>query len=146
MLAFQIICIEKVACRSDAIVAATLQIGWVAFFSTIPALLLEPFPVAVSRTAWICLLYAAFFSTSLGILVQNLAQKFTPSTHASILMSLESLFGALFGILLLGELFTTRMAFGGTLIFLSALLTSVNLPLGWQRKFARAGAGSSSSR
>lgn len=128
MVAVQILCVEKIASRSDAVVAATLQIAWVALFSTVLAPVIEPFPTEISRSAWVCLLYAAFFSTSLGLLVQNLAQKFTPSAHASVLMSLESLFGALFGILLLGEIFTTRMAFGGALIFLSALLTSLDLP------------------
>lgn len=144
MLAFQILCVEKIASRSDAVVAATLQIAWVALFSTVMALGLEPFPPVLSRPAWASLLYAGFFSTSLGLLVQNLAQKFTPSTHASVLMSLESLFGALFGILLLGEIFTTRMACGGALIFLSALLTSLDLPLTRRRKLARVGASSSS--
>lgn len=134
MLAFQILCVEKVASRGDAVVAATLQIAFVALVSTVLALFLEPFPHHISHSGWASLLYAAFFSTSLGLLVQNLAQKYTPSTHASVLMSLESLFGALFGILLLGEIFTARMALGGALIFVSALLTSLDVPLLRRRK------------
>ena len=54
-----------------------------------------------------------------------MAQKFTPSTHASILLSLESVFGALSGIILLGELFTPQMILGSVLIFIAILLTEL---------------------
>ena len=69
--------------------------------------------------------YTVLFCTIFAFLIQNSAQKHTSSTHAAILLSLESLFGALAGALLLGEVFTFRMVAGCLLIFAAVLLTEL---------------------
>jgi Permeases of the drug/metabolite transporter (DMT) superfamily len=60
---------------------------------------------------------------SFRLAVQNVAQKFTPSTHTAIIVSLESVLGALAGIYFVGEVFTARMAAGCALILAAVLLT-----------------------
>jgi len=69
--------------------------------------------------------YIIVFSTFLCFLVQNIAQKYTPTTHASILLSLEAVFGVLAGIVILKEVFTLRMGLGCLLIFSSVLLVEL---------------------
>ena len=61
------------------------------------------------------------FSTFLAFLLQTVAQKYTSSTHAAILMSLESVFGSIFSIILLGDHFTLMMAIGCVVIFLGVI-------------------------
>ena len=69
------------------------------------------------------LLYLSVFSTTLAMSLQNIGQSMAPAAHASILLSLESVFGALFSCLLLGERLTGKMAAGFVVIF-AALVVS----------------------
>jgi drug/metabolite transporter (DMT)-like permease len=66
--------------------------------------------------------FSTFFCTFLCFLIQNVAQKHTPATHVSILLSLESVFGVWGGVVLLGETFTLQMSAGCFLIFAAVLL------------------------
>ena len=66
-------------------------------------------------------MYLGLFSTFLAFLLQTVAQKYTSSTHAAILMSLESVFGSIFSIILLGDRFTLMMAIGCVVIFLGVI-------------------------
>jgi drug/metabolite transporter (DMT)-like permease len=63
--------------------------------------------------------------TFCSFLFQNVGQKYTPPTHASIILSLESVFGVLCGILILKEVFTLRMIMGCCLIFAAVLLVEL---------------------
>ena len=69
--------------------------------------------------------FATLFGTFACFLIQNYAQKFTLPSHAALLLGLESVFGLLGGVLLLGEVFTLRMASGCLLIFSSVLLVEL---------------------
>ena len=52
-----------------------------------------------------------------------MAQKFTPSTHTSIILSLESVFGAISGIIMIGEKFTLFMFIGSVLILVAVIVS-----------------------
>jgi hypothetical protein len=56
---------------------------------------------------------------------KNHTQKFTPSAHTSIILSLESVFGALAGIIMLGEKFTLLMFVGSVLILISVIISNI---------------------
>ncbi|MGV8906845.1 MAG: DMT family transporter [Acetobacterium sp.] len=68
-------------------------------------------------------LYLGVFCTFLAFLGQTVAQKYTSSTHAAIILSLESVFGSILSIILLGELFTSVM-FIGCFVILTGILTA----------------------
>lgn len=72
---------------------------------------------------WGDVLFLGIFSTFLAFLLQNMAQKHTSSTHAAILLSLESFFGSLLSILLLGDAFSSKMILGCIIIF-AAIITA----------------------
>lgn len=121
--ACHILAIEHFARDRDPIILAVIQIGIVGLLS---------FPMALSFETWTgfgggdglgSIAFTVIFCTVLAFIVQNTAQKFTPSTHTAIIMSMESVFGALAGIYFLGEIFTARMAAGCGLIFFAVLLT-----------------------
>ena len=59
--------------------------------------------------------------------IQNVALAYVPPAQASLLLSLESVFGVLFSVLLYGEQLTSRLVVGFVLIF-AAVLVSEALP------------------
>lgn len=121
--ACHLIAIEYFAAKKDPMVLAMLQILMVSLLSLPAAFVSEQWPGFQTGSGLWSLAYTVVFATIISLAVQNTAQKFTPSTHTAILLSLESVFGALSGIYFLGEIFTPRMAAGCALIFVAVLLT-----------------------
>ncbi|WP_024821971.1 DMT family transporter [Aminobacterium mobile] len=136
--ACHILAIEYFAASIDPLALTALQIGTTAVLSIFCALFFETWPVAVAPSAWGDIAFTVLLCTVFALSVQNAAQQFTPSSHAAILLSLESVFGALAGILLLNETFTAHMTAGCVLIFIAVLLTEA-APLIFQRFIAASG-------
>lgn len=80
-------------------------------------------PVAVSSDSIYSVLYLGLASTTLAFFLQTISQKVVDETKSAIIMSMEAVFGALFSIIILKEMFSTRMVIGCVLI-LSAVLVS----------------------
>ena len=121
--ACQLIAIEYFAAKKDPMILTLLQILMVCLLSLPAALFFETWPGFQGGSGLWSIAYTVVFCTIFAFAVQNTAQKFTPSTHTAILLSLESVFGALSGIYFLGEVFTPRMAAGCALIFVAVMLT-----------------------
>jgi drug/metabolite transporter (DMT)-like permease len=83
------------------------------------------FPVAIfSSGRTICsLLYLAVFSSSAAFLLQSIGQAHVKSSTASLLLSLEAVFGAIASRILLGEVMAPRAVAGCALIFFAILLS-----------------------
>ena len=126
LFAMHIISVEYFANDMNIYKLAFIQIVVVAILSTISAILTEPITLNLTTRAWYSILFLAIFSTFLCFTVQTIAQKYTSSSHASILMSLESVFGAIFGVVLLGETMTPIMILGCFLIFVAILIVEVD--------------------
>ena len=86
----------------------------------------EPFSAANLTAALPQLLFLGVVSTGIGFLLAAIAQQHTPAADASILMSAESLFGALAATLLLGEALTPVRMLGAALLLVAIIL--VQLP------------------
>jgi drug/metabolite transporter (DMT)-like permease len=56
---------------------------------------------------------------------QNVGQAHVPPAQASLLLSLESVFGVLFSVLFFGEELTLQLALGFTLVFCAILLSEL---------------------
>lgn len=87
----------------------------------------------VGRT-WFAILYMSILATFVCFLVQTIAQKHTTPARASIFLSLESVFAAILGVMMLGEELTFRKLIGFTLIFASVLLIEVDFTSKKQKK------------
>lgn len=121
----QIIAIGYYAAGGDPIVLTFVQFLVTAALSGSMGLVSgDPFVWQGTR-GLLSVVFATFFGTFACFLIQNCAQKFTLPSHAALLLGLESVFGLLGGILLLGEVFTFRMAVGCALIFSSVLLVEL---------------------
>ena len=80
---------------------------------------------------WACRLeigYAGIMSCGVAYTLQIVAQKDVNPTIASLLMSLESVFGAIAGYIILGEAFTGRQVIGCIIIFTAVILAQLNIP------------------
>ncbi|WZL73240.1 DMT family transporter [Clostridiaceae bacterium 35-E11] len=111
----------------DPYVLATIQIGVTGILGMIGGFLFEPTPEGLGSSIGIAIIYLVFFSTMGALLLQNVAQKYTYSTHAAIILSLESVFGTILGVLVMGDMFTLQMFFGCVLIFFGIIITETHL-------------------
>lgn len=81
----------------------------------------------ITSAAWgIC--YVGFFSVGMAFTLQVVGQRFTPAADAAIILSSETVFAALGGMLLLGERLTLSQLSGGVLILVSIVAVEL-LPL-----------------
>ena len=68
------------------------------------------------------LIYAGFFSVGIAYTLQLVAQRYASATLAAFILSLEAVFAALSGWILLGQTLTTLALIGCITIFLAVLL------------------------
>ena len=106
----------------DPILLTTMQItfsavvGWIGTFAT------QGLPTQISMEAMGNVLYLALFSTALCLFLQAYGLKHTDAAVGTILLSLESVFGVIFAVLLYHETVTFRMAIGFIVVFIAVLL------------------------
>ena len=108
----------------DPIALTFVEFAVVAVLSLLAALAIEE-PLILRSEGLPELAFTIVFCTFLCYLVQICAQKYARPSHAAIIMSLESVFGLLGGVVFLGEEVTLRMALGCVLIFASVLLVEL---------------------
>ncbi|MDD4565358.1 MAG: DMT family transporter [Eubacteriales bacterium] len=109
--------------KVDALKLSFLQFSVCAILSTIAALIFQEISIKAIIACTIPILYAGVLSGGVGFTLQIIGQKHTNPTVASLLLSMEAVFGALFGFLLLDEIMNMREIFGCILMF-SAIIIS----------------------
>ncbi len=125
--ACHIVSIGYYANKLDTYVLASIQILFTGVCCTILALVFEPAPAALNIGVWSGIIYSAILSTLAAFLIQNLAQKNTPSTHAAIILCLESVFGAIASVLFWHESMTFKMVIGCFMIFAAIFVNEVDI-------------------
>jgi drug/metabolite transporter (DMT)-like permease len=63
----------------------------------------------------------------IAFLVQNVAQKYAHPNHVGIILCLESVFGAILSVIILGEVFTSHMILGCVTIFVAIVISETKL-------------------
>lgn len=113
--------------------ANSIKLSWVQFataflFSgTLTVLFEQPDWSALWAAKW-PLLYAGGLSSGVAYTLQIVGQKYTEPTTATLIMSLESVFAALAGWLILGEVMTAKELTGCVLVFAAVILAQIPLP------------------
>lgn len=122
--ASHMIYIDKYTESHDPVILTILQIGTAAVISWVFAPFFDGgFPMAVfSRRLLSGMLYLGLGSTMIAFLLQNVCQKYTTPTSASLFLSLESVFGVLCSLVFLEEYLTMRMTAGCVLIFVAIIM------------------------
>lgn len=86
-------------------------------------------PTGVSSMDWLVVLYLSVLPTALGFLLQMIGQKYAPPAGASLILSLESVFGVLFSVLFYGEVVPPRVFAGFVVVFAAVFLSESDLRL-----------------
>lgn len=131
--AFQILAIDRFSPRFDALKLSAIQFLTCGILASLVMVFADIVPVGLSAWAapfaswgaWIPLLYAAILSSAVGYTLQIVGQKGLNPTVASLLMSLESVFAALAGWLILRQHLTPRELLGCALVFVAVLLAQL---------------------
>lgn len=125
LFAVQILAVDRFSARVDGLVLSCGMFLVVAVLSSLFALPLETITLGnIAACIW-PLLYIAVFSSCLGYTFQILAQKDGNPAVVSLLMSLESLFAAVFGALLLGERMSTHELIGCALMIAAIVVAEL---------------------
>ena len=101
---------------------AFAQFGVIGVLGTVVGLGGEPFSLEGLIAALPSILYAGLCSGGIAFTLQIVALNYTPAAEAALIMSLESVFAALSGVMLLSERLTGPAMLGGLLILLSAVV------------------------
>lgn len=123
LFAAHIVAVAKVSPGKNIYLLTVFQFAFAALLDGVCALLFQPFPgdfVMTGELAW-TLFYLTVFCTAVALLFQNVGQVWSDPASASIILSLESVFGVLFSVLLYGDPITPRLLLGFGLIFVAVV-------------------------
>ena len=127
--AFHILFIDRYAERADNIELSASQLAVCALLNTGACFWLEPFEWQQLLDAAIPILYAAVLSSGVAFTFQIMGQRTAEPAPAAVIMSLESVFGAWAGWLVLGErLYSIELA-GCALMLAGMLITQAGVIL-----------------
>ena len=124
--ALHILYIDRVGASVDGIRFSCVQLFVTALLSALCMLLWESPSWHAIRSCWLPILYAGVLSGGVAYTLQILGQRDTSPVLASMLLSLESVFAALFGALLLpAQALQRREMLGCGLMFAAILLAQL---------------------
>lgn len=113
----QILLVDRFVDRANAVMLSVIQLASAGVFSVIFSLIFEQATFA----QWVAcigpLLYVGVMSSGVAYTLQMVGQRFLQPTLATLLMSLESVFAALSGWLLLNESLSPKELIGCALVF-----------------------------
>ena len=122
----QIMLVDKYAPKSDAVMLSSIEFGVSSVICTILALIFER--DTTYRAVMDCavpLLYAGVMSCGVAYTLQVVAQKKVRPSLACLIMSLEAVFSALAGWVILGEAMTGIEIAGCVLVFAGVILAQI---------------------
>lgn len=125
MFALQIICVERFAEQADALRLNLIQALVCSVLSFIVMLFTETPTWNAVAGCWLPMMYAGFLSMGAAYSLQIIGQKSLDSTPASLIMSLESVFAAISGCLILKETMTGWEILGCCLLFIAVILSQI---------------------
>ena len=124
-----IIIIERATKRVSALRFAMGQFLFCGVLSMFFACIFETITFSAIRQGIIPILYGGFMSVGVAYTCQIIGQKDSDPTAAAIILSTESVFGAIGGALLLNERMSIRGYVGCVLIFAGIVLAQLTFPL-----------------
>ncbi|MBQ7560660.1 MAG: DMT family transporter [Synergistaceae bacterium] len=123
--AVQVILIGNYTKDCDPIVLSFAEFITLAGLSFVTSLIFESRPEIINISSLPELLFTIILCTFGCYMLQICAQKYADPSHATIIMSLESVFGLISSIIFLGESITFRMLIGCILIFVAVLVSEL---------------------
>lgn len=125
--AMHLLTIDHFVKTNHPVLLAFVQFIICGFLSGVVALWLETPTWPAVLLSWQPLLYAGVVSVGIGFTLQIIGQQGAHPTHAAIIMSLETVFAAIGGVWLLGEVLDQRAIAGCGLMLFGMLCSQVPL-------------------
>ncbi len=122
-----VILIGWLVVRMDLMQFAIGQYLFCALFSIVIGLSIEGKTLGDMQGAWWAILFTGVISVAIGYTLQAAAQRVAPPSDAVIILSVEAIFAAIFGWLLLDEYLTPIQILGCGIILFGMLLSQSHL-------------------
>jgi drug/metabolite transporter (DMT)-like permease len=113
--------------KMDALKLSCIQFATCSLLSLATALIFEQITITGLTQALIPILYGGFLSVGIAYTLQVVAQKNAKPSHAALILSMESVFGAIGGAVILGESMSTRGYFGCILILTGIFVSQIRI-------------------
>lgn len=124
--AFHIITVDYFSPKTDGVKLSCIQFFVCAALNLILMLIFEKPSVDIIKECWVAIVYSGIVSCGIGYTCQILGQKYTDPAPAAIIMSMESVFAAIGGFLILHESLGFVKIIGCVIMF--AAIVIVQLP------------------
>ena len=122
-----ILVIEKVSKDSDGVELSMFQFFFGGLMCLIGMLIFERPDLSSIKEASLPLAYAGFLSCGVAYTLQTVAQKYVQASKATLALSLESVWAAIGGALILSERLSLNELIGCLLVFLAVLLAQIDI-------------------
>ena len=128
------IVISSIVCRDrNVLLLTTIELWVVTILAWICVFAGNAFPAVLPLGAVGGIVYLGLFATALCLFMQSFGLKYAEPAIGGMLLSLESVFGVVFSVIIYHEQITLRMIFGFAVIFMAILLSQ------WDGKRAKEG-------
>ena len=125
LFSFHVIAIDELCGELNSILISAIQFGTGALIA-LPLMLIAEKPALGSiLSCWVSIVYAGVFSGAIAYTLQIVGQKYADPTLASLLMCLESVFAALGGWVLLGQVLSARELIGCALMLSASMIAQL---------------------
>ena len=125
LFSFHILVIDYFSPKGDCVAISCIQFFTSGIICGICMLLFENPQIGKILEAYIPILYAGVMSCGVAYTLQIVGQKNMEPTVASLILSLESVFSALAGWVILGQKLSTKELMGCILVFIAVLLAQM---------------------
>ncbi len=118
------IVISSIVCQNkNPLLLTTIELGVVAVLAWICVLFTNTFPSEFPLNTVGGIVYLGLIATALCLFLQSYGLKYAEASIGGMLLSLESVFGVLFSVIIYHEKITFRMIVGFLLIFVAIMLS-----------------------
>lgn len=121
--ASHIVAVAKVSSRKDITLLTVFQFAFAALYAWICGVCTETFPAAALTDPALLLpmAYLCVMATTVALLFQNVGQFWSDPASASVILSLESVFGVASSVIFYGDEVTAQLLAGFALIFVAVV-------------------------
>ena len=121
--AAHIVAVEKLSPGKDIYLITIFQFAFAALYSWVFSLTTEVFPAQALRdpAVFLPLAYLCVMATTVALLFQNVGQIWSDPASASVILSLESVFGVMFSVVCYGDEVSLKMLCGFAIIFVAVI-------------------------
>ena len=116
---------DKFGAKLDTLLFTTVQFFTAFVICAVFFLAKESFPSSLSQGSVGSLVYVSVMATCLCFVMMNVGIKYASSVAASLILSLEGVFGVAFSMLFYHERLTLQVGMGFAVIFLTILMSEV---------------------